>query len=318
MKDKYSIGIGLNLFDARVILLRGDGKVVAQAEKKREKVSANETIKILLELFESVLPKAKKYKDKLLGAGLALGGIVNSKKGVVFWPQEEQGAYAYVSLPLKEYLEKKFGFPIVLENDANACVLAEYLNNFPKNKNILYMFSGVGCGMIVDGKLYKGKEGSAGELFLNSQKKSVMSSRLGDFSFLKQWPIDLGMVKRAKELISLGRDTSLIRRVSSTGELSLKDIFDEAKKKDKGAREVIKEGGFCLGVKISFLVNLLSPEVIIIGGGLEEAGEVFLEECINTVKKFSLSDIRKNTKICLSQLGKRATSLGAALNVFHG
>lgn len=317
MENKYSIGIGLNILDARVILLRDDGKIIAQAEQKRGRITANETIEILLKLFESVLPKAKKYEKNLAGVGLALGGIVNSKKGVVFWPQGEDGSYAYISVPLKEYLEKKFGLPVIIENDANACVLAEYIINFSKNKNIIYMFSGVGCGMIIDGKLYRGKEGTAGELFLSSGKDSIMSSHLGDFSFFKQWPVDLGMVKRAKELISLGRETSLLKRISPTGSLCLKDIFDELKNKDTVAREVIEENGFCLGVKTAFLINLLSPEVIVIGGGLEEGGEILLDSCINAVKKFSFTDIRKNCKIYLSELGKKATSLGAAFSVFN-
>jgi glucokinase len=170
------------------------------------------------------------------------------------------------------------------------------------------MFSGVGCGIVMDGVLYRGKDGGAGELFLNA--KEIMSSSLGDFSFLRQWPADLGIVKRAKELISLGSDTSLIKRITSTGELYLREIFEEAKRKDKLAREVIKEAAFCLGAKIAFLVNLLNPEIVVIGGGLEEAGEFFLEECIDSIKTFAFNEMRRNLKVVFSKLGKEATSLG--------
>ena len=176
------------------------------------------------------------------------------------------------------------------------------------------MFSGVGCGIIADGKLYTGKDGGAGELFLNFAK--VMSSRLGDFSFLKQWSADLDIVKRAKELISLGRDSSLVKKISPTGELSLKNIFEEAKKRDKVAKEVVKEAAFSLGVKIAFLVNLLNPDVVIIGGGLENAGEFLLEESINSIKRFAFNEMKKNCKISLSGLGADATAHGAAMLVF--
>lgn len=314
MEKKYSIGIGLNLFDARAVLLTKEGKVVSEIEKTRSNISANETIEVLLELFEGIITKAKKYKDDIEGVGLALGGIVNSKKGTVYWPQKQYTSYTYISIPLKDYLEKKFGFPVMLENDANACVLAEHLVNFSEHKNIIYMFSGVGCGIVADGALYRGKDGAAGELFLNA--KEVMSSHLGDFSFLRQWPADLGIVKRAKELISLGKDTSLIKKITSTGELYLRDIFEEAKKRDKLAREIIKEAAFSLGVKIAFLVNLLNPEVVVIGGGLEEAGEYFLEECTDSVRIFVFNEMRKNLKVVFSKLGKEATSLGAGLIIF--
>ncbi|UCG35153.1 MAG: ROK family protein [Candidatus Omnitrophota bacterium] len=315
MKNKYTIGIGLNLFDARAVLLRQDGKIMAEIERKRGKISVNEVIEDLLKLFEAILSKTKKYKESISGVGVALGGIINSKKGEVYWPQQSGTSYVYTSLPLKDYLQKKFGFPVVLENDANACVWAEHLTNYPKNKNIVYMFSGVGAGIIANGTLYRGKNGKAGELFLNPRK--AMSTSLGDFSFLGQWPADLRMVERAKSLISMGEESSLIKRITSTGELVLEAIFEEAKKKDRVARQIIREAAFSLGVKIAFIVNFINPELIIIGGGMEDAGELMLEECSNAVKNFCMSEMRKNLKICLSKLGKQGTSVGAALLSFR-
>ncbi|MCF7907951.1 MAG: ROK family protein [Candidatus Omnitrophica bacterium] len=311
MSKKYSLGIGLNLFDARAVLLNDEGKVLAKVIKNRSTVNANETLATLLELFEGILAKSKRYKSSIEGVGLALGGIVNSKKGIVYWPQPPD---SYVAVPLGDYLRKKFGLSVYIENDANACAWAEYQANFSKYKNIVYLFSGVGCGVIANGNIYKGRDGAAGELFLNP--KAVMSSYLGDFSFLKAWPADLDIVKRAKTAISLGQETSLVKKISSSGELFLESIFEEANKKDKLARDLIKEAARTLGVKAAFLINLLNPEAVVIGGGLESAGEFFLEECINSVKKFSFNEMRKGCKITLSCLGNDATSLGAAMLVF--
>jgi glucokinase len=173
------------------------------------------------------------------------------------------------------------------------------------------MFSGVGCGIVAAGKVYRGKDGKAGELFLKT--KPVMSSTMGDFSFFQQWPVDLNMGKRAKEFISMGHESTLLKKITSTGELALSDIFAEAQKKDNISRQVLKEGAFALGVKIAFLANLLNPEVVVIGGGMEKAGEYFLQECEATVKSFSFSEIGKDARIVLSGLSKTATSLGAAI-----
>ena len=311
MSTRYSIGIGLNLFDARAVLIKEDGTVVTEIEKKRGAVNANEVIEDLLDLFSSILAKTKKYHDKIECVGIALGGIVNRKKGEVYFPQQNGSSYVYVSLPLKKFLEKKFKFPVTLENDANACAFAEHSQFYQKQKNLVYMFSGVGAGIIVDKELYRGKDGRAGELFLTPTK--AMSTSLGEFSFLKQWPADLGMVARAKAYISRGKGTNLVKKISSIGDLSLADIFAQAKKKDKVAREVISEAAFSLGVKIAFIVNLLNPDSVIIGGGLEDAGELFLDDCVAAVKNFSMSEMRRNVTIALSQLGKNATSAGAAL-----
>jgi len=315
MDHKYSIGIGLNLFDARAILLRDDGKQITQIEKERKDITANETIKVLLELVEDILNSSKKYRERIVGIGLALGGIIDGKKGIVYWPQRQDSSYVYISIPLKKYLEEKFKLPVLLENDANACVWAEHIRNFPKYKNIIYMFSGVGCGILIEGSLYRGRNGAAGELFVYPHR--IMRSLLGDFSFLAHWPLDLEVTKRAKELIALGKNTSLIKRITPTGDLSIKDIFNEAKDRDRLSRDILKEAAFSLGVKISFLINLINPEAVIIGGGFEEAGDLFLEEIHSVIKKFSFSEMRRNLKITSSKLGREATSLGVSYLVFE-
>jgi len=315
MEQKYSIGIGLNLFDAKAICLRDDGKVMVSVDKQRKGVGANETIEVLLELFKDILNKSKKYKKQIQGVGVALGGVVNNKKGVVYWPQQQETSCTYIALPLKAYLEENFGFPVILANDSNASAWAEYTTHFSRYKDLIYMFSGVGCGLILNGSLYKGNDGGAGELFLNN--KAATDSHLGGFSFLSQWPIDLGMVSLAKEQISLGQNTSLVKKITSTGDLALSDIFKESKKNDKVSKEVIEKGASALGVKISYLVNLLNPKVVIIGGGLEEAGTLFLDTCSNVIKKVAFSEMKKNLKISFSKLGRDATSQGVALLVFQ-
>jgi len=315
MSDKkYAIGIGLNLFDARAVLLRDDGKVISRIEKKRTSVNANETITTLLSLFEEIMAKAKNYRSHIVGAGVALGGVVDRKKGMVYWPQKQDSSYVYISVPLKKYLEEKFDLKVSLENDSNASAWAEYQLNHSQCKNLIYMFSGVGCGLVLNGDLYTGKDGGAGELFVNPSK--VMTSNLGDFDFLSQWPQDLGMIKRAKEMISLGKQTSLLKKIDSTGELSLDKIFKEAAKKDKVSREVLKEGAFTLGVKVSFLINLINPDAVIIGGGFEEGSDFFLEEVVKATKQFSFSALRKNMKTYLSTLGRDAPALGSAHLIF--
>ncbi len=310
MDRRYVIGIGFNLFDARALVLRDDGKIMARVERKRKFVGANETINVLLSLFESTLKKVKRHKDKIIGVGLALGGIVNKKKGEVYWPQRQNDSYIYISVPFKKYLEEKFKLPVFIENDANACAWAEYSLQYPNCKNLIYLYSGIGCGIVINGIIHRGKDGGAGELFLNPRK--FMYSYLGNFSFFSQWPQDLGILKRIKELIALGKATSLIKRLDSIGNLNLEDIFNDAKNKDGVSRQVIREAGYNLGVKVSFLINLLNPEVIVIGGGFEEAGDFFLKEIIRATRDYAFSFFRKNLKITLSTLGRDAASLGVA------
>ncbi|MBN2483226.1 MAG: ROK family protein [Candidatus Omnitrophica bacterium] len=312
--ERYAIGVGLNLFDAQAILMREDGKEITSIERRRKSVDANETLNILLSLFDDILTKSARYKGKIVGAGVALGGIVDQKKGAVYWPQKQEASYVRISIPFKKYLEEKLNLPISMVNDTNACAWAEYIVNYHKYKHLLYMFSGSGCGFILNEKLYTGHDGGAGELQVTPHRD--MASIQGDFGFLAPWDQDMGIIRRLKNLISTGRRTSLIKRINAIGELSLEDVFQESKK-DKLAKEVLAEAAYALGVKISFLINLLNPEVVIIGGGFEEAGDHFLEEVNKTTKKFSFSLLRRNVKMYYSTLGRKASAIGAAYRVFE-
>ncbi len=313
VNERYAIGVGLNLFDAKAILLREDGKEVSSVERKRKSVDANETLNVLLSLFDDILTKSSKYKGKIVGAGVALGGIVDQKKGSVYWPQKQETSYVRISIPFKKYLEEKLNLPIAMVNDTNACAWAEYVANYKKYENLLYMFAGSGCGFILNGRLYTGHDGGAGELLVTPHRD--MTSIQGDFGFLAPWDHDMGITRRLKNLISVGRKTALIKKIDSVGQLSLEEVFKEAKK-DKLAKEVLTEAAYALGVKVSFLINLLNPEVVIIGGGFEEAGDSFLDEVVKTTKKFSFSLLRRNVKIHFSTLGRKASAVGAAYRVF--
>lgn len=308
---KYFIGVGINLFDARAILLDENNKIITHIQENRSQEGINEILKLILELCEKIIKKVKRYKNDIAAVGIAAGGIVNHHKGVVYWPIRKSLYYSYVSIPLKDYVEKKFSLPVSLENDANAAVYAEYKINFPKKENIVYMFSGVGCGLILNSEIYRGRDGAAGELFINPQEP--MRSLLGDASFLRQWQYDLGITSYIKEEISSGKSSLLLKKISSLGEIKLYDIFSAANRNDKLALVAVRKAAFTLGVKISFLVNLLNPEVVIIGGGLEEAGDIFLNECLKAVNKFSFNEMAKKLLLVRSILGKEAVAIGAAL-----
>lgn len=307
---KYAIGISLNLLGAKSVLLREDGKVVSESYRRRKDPTVNNGIELLIEVVEDAVRRGEKYRKDILGVGFALGGIVDQKKGIVYWPQPQDSYYAYISVPVKKYFQERISYPIILENDANASAYAEYILNYSDKKYLIYMFSGVGCGIIINGALYHGKCGAAGELFLNHHKINMTS--LGGFSFLHQWPITLGIEKLAKEKIAKGEETVLIKKITSTGELASDDIIKEAYNRDKVAAQILKEVGFSLGIKIAFLINLLNPEVVVIGGGLEKWGELFLEEVHKGVKKFSFYEAKRGITLALSSLGEKAASLGVA------
>ncbi|HEC69048.1 MAG TPA: ROK family transcriptional regulator [Candidatus Omnitrophica bacterium] len=299
----YSLGIGINLFNSMGLITDLEGKVLYKYKQEKSLTSPDQILEGVISITEELLNCSSRIKTKIKGIGLGIGGIVDKKGGLIRWPQRQDHElfYSYISVPIKKYLEERFSLPVFIENDANLACFAEYwLCLEPEIKNLLYMFSGVGVGMMINGELYTGQDGCAGEIFINLLEKD--SSYLGDYSFFRQWKADLELVERTRRI--LGEEAN--NKINN-----LEDAFFWAKK-DKRVKSLVRESARALGIKVALLVNLLNPQVVIIGGGLEKGGFDFIEEVYSQVKKYAFDAMTKNLKIIPSSLGDEAVSLGAA------
>ena len=203
-------------------------------------------------------------------------------------------------------MEREFDLPCLIENDAtSACFGEHWLGLAQSSKNIIYMFSGVGCGIMINGEIYRGSRGYAGELSVyNYKEQDAFSCELGKSCFLKRWEMDLNIVEEAREMYAAQN--------RNIGDLDLKAFFNLVRSKDKVAEEVLDKAAKRLGIKIASLVNLLNPEMVVIGGGLEEAGDDFLKQVNATVKDWAFRESTEGLSIVYSQLRENSVALGAA------
>lgn len=316
------IGVGVNLLNIVGVLMDLKGRVITRSSLERKNIGVKDIVKCIIEVIKGVLNKAKFSDSKIRGIGIGIAGIVDKKDGSIRWPEKIGGSYNYVSIyvPLKNIIEKEFGFPVLVENDATtACFGERWLDLEPGITNLIYMFSGVGCGIIINGEIYTGATGSAGEVSIyNPKEKTPFSCEIGSPCFLKRWDADFGMVEETQLKISKNADslTSGKRILEIAGnnvkDISLKHIFQAARENDTLAAGLLDNSAKKLGIKIAYLVNLLNPETVIIGGGLEEAGEAFLNTVRSTVNEWAFEEMASSVKICYSSLGENAVSLGAA------
>ncbi len=301
----YTIGIGINLFDSMGVIIDLDGRIIYKCKRKGTTRMPNDIVETVVSLIEELLNVSDDIKKKIKGIGIGLGGIVDANKGIIRWPQKDDGdlCYSYISMPMKSFLEEKFKLPVFIGNDANLACFAEYwLSLNSESKNVLYMFSGVGCGIMIDGELYSGQDGCAGELFINLYPKEGISY-LGNYSFFGQWPHDLNLIKRTQDALSKQNKKDNVE--------SLEDVFFKAKN-NLQIKKITQDAAAGLGIKVSLLVNLLNPQVVIIGGGLEKGGFSFVEDVYQSVKKHAFEEMTNNLKVVPSSLGERAVALGAA------
>ncbi|MFA5410951.1 MAG: ROK family protein [Candidatus Omnitrophota bacterium] len=305
-KGGYIIGAGLNLTNMVGLLLDLKGNIVVKTQAEQPDLSVTGIAERLLDIIRQVIRRSKDYTSNIKGIGVGIAGIVNKKEGSIRWPEKEPNATNYVSVnvPLKDLLEREFGLPVLVENDATCACFGEYwLQLEPSLQNILFMFSGVGCGIIINGEIYTGALGCAGEPSIHNYKEDqLFNCSLGNPCFLKRWDTDLGIVQDFIAKTGLG----------SSNKVDLKSVFMAAKAKDEAARAVLNTAAKRLGIKIAYLVDLFNPQVVVIGGGLEEAGEEFLQKVTLAVKEWAFREATEDLKVIYSQLRENAVALGAA------
>ena len=250
-------------------------------------------------------------REKLLGVGVCIAGRVNPNTGrsyKYFTSQEES---------LREIMERRFGHPVLIENDTRARCYAEYMKGCSgKEKNIIYLnlARGVAIGIITDGKLYYGKSGFAGEFghtpFFDNEiicdcgKKGCLETEVSGIA------IENKMIKQ----INQGRTTILLEKYQQQQKIHINDIINAAKNDDNLSIELIEEVGEKIGKSIAFLINIFNPEQVIIGGNLANAGDYLMLPLKSAVNKYSLRLVYNDTIFRTTKLDDTNTgSLGAAL-----
>ncbi len=303
-KAGYAIGIGVNLFNTTGVVMDLSGNVLFKISKDKQGVGVRGVVDSILSIVRELCGQAESLRSKIKGVGIGIGGIVDVYREKVRWPQRVGETYHYVdvTVPLKDIIEREFNLPVMLDNDATlACFGEQWLTLESDVKDLVYMFAGVGCGLMLNNEIYRGASGCAGEVAIHSDKKEAPY-------FLDRWEMDLDIrenfLKAVKEQAGVN--------IEKTQEYTLGAIFELAKSGQQPAVDVIREAGRRLGVRTAYLVNLLNPQMVIIGGGIEHAGMSLIEEIKEVVSEWCFQESSQAVKIVASRLGDDAVALGAA------
>jgi len=311
-KAGYIVGVGLNMLSMVGILV--DLEINVLKEMKRERIPENSeaVIEKMVDLAEDIINQSEIDKSKIAGVGVGVPGIIDERGRTIRWPQSLGDKDISICLSIKDTFEKRLNIPSIVENDANAAVLGEkWLGLDREVRHMIYMFSGVGVGILVNGEIYRGATGAAGELGIASSKLSReeacrIASQLG------RWEMDLGMVRALRDRIEKGEKSVCRDFVNGDVQrIGFKELVRGVKEKDALATRLVGEGGVSLGKKVAFLTNLLNPEIVVIGGGVEDCGAPFLEALKNTVKEWAVEEASSRVSIIPSAFGENAVALGA-------
>lgn len=316
-KGGYVVGVGLNLLNMVGVLIDLKGNIIFKTQVERLGVSVEEVVECLLDIIRQIIRRSKGYQ--IQGVGVGIAGIIDKNEGSVSWPERigpNLTNYTSVNIRFKDLIEKEFGLPAIIENDATAACFGEHwLQLEPNFKNIIFMFSGVGVGLIINGQSYTGSQGCAGEPSIhNYNEDKLFNCALGNPCFLKRWETDLGIVediksRLIKDKLAAAKFLELTSR--NVENIDFKSVLAAARAKYDVAGAVLSMAAKRLGIKIAYLTNLFNPQIVVIGGGLEEAGEEFLNKVTATVKEWAFREVTEDLKVVYSQLRENAVALGA-------
>jgi len=245
----------------------------------------------------------------LLAIGVGVPGPIMSEAGMVVAPPIMPGWDRY---PIRTTLEKRWNCPVSLNNDAELGAVGEWAYGAARSAaNLAYIKvgTGVGAGLLLDGHIYRGATGSAGEIGHLTIDPNGTLCTCGNRGCLETFASGTAIARLAREAVAKNQPTQLAQ--IKQDQITAKNVADAARRGDLTAQQIIAEAGAQLGVALAGLVNLINPNMVVVGGGVAQIGDLFLEPVRREVKRRSLPGSVNTMQITTALLGRRSIGMGA-------
>lgn len=306
---KYSIGIHINKYATRVAVLNLRGEIRAVEEISMEKDFSNQNafVETLTSCVEKLILQERMKKEDILGIGIGAPGPVDSENGVILTPPNIP-MLSY--LPLKEVLERKTGFPVYLHKDTNAIAFGEYWYGEGKPyEDMVYIDvdMGIGSGLIIDGKLIIGANGIAGEFGHIVIDFNGPVCNCGNRGCLEAMSSGIAILKELAGQLEKEPGHPLYAKRNS---LVIEDIFRMTEQNDLLTISILNQSASYMGIAVSNLINIMDPQVIIMGGIISRKYPRYFEIVKSVAESRKVKGAREN-KFRLSGLKENAGVIGA-------
>jgi len=312
--DKKLIGVDLGGTTIKFAILTDKGEIQQKWSIETNILSDGQLI--IPDIIDSINHHIDMYDmsvDQFDGIGLGSPGTINHEKGTI------KGAFnlnwTNEVYPVRD-IEKGTGLPVVIENDANVAALGERWQGAGNNADdvvFVTLGTGVGGGIIANGKLIQGQNGAAGEIGHVTVDPNGFMCTCGKKGCLETIASATGIVRVARDRASEYAGSSELKAMLDDGQdISAKDVFDLAKKDDDLAMMVVDYVCDSLGFVLGNIANTLNPKFVVIGGGVSAAGDFLLNKVDKAMRKNEFATIKDSTELRLASLGNGAGVIGAA------
>ena len=307
----YYVGIDLGGTNTKIGLLDEDGNILFSTIVKTESEQGFEkTIERLSNILKIQVSNLNISFNDVAGVGLGVPGPVANGRIVKFWANFPWP----VNVDLAAEFEKHLGVPVKVDNDVNVITLGEMWKGGGRGyKNVLGLAigTGIGGGVVVNGKLVSGKNGAGGEVGHIKVERDGKLCGCGQEGCWEAYASATGLVREAKSRLTVNKNNLLYERTKDR-EVEAKDIFDAARDGDEFSLNLVDYEAEFIALGIGNLLNVLDTDVVVVGGGIALAGAILFDKINEKLRKYAMLSTLEGLKIVQAELGNDAGIYGAA------
>ncbi|MBN3039407.1 MAG: ROK family protein [Candidatus Omnitrophica bacterium] len=303
----YIIGIDIGGTKTSISLGSSQGKILAK------EVFATGSLKTTLSQAKGVIRAFLSRYDKGLkrtkGIGISCAGPLDLKKGILYNPPNMP---TWRNVPLKKIFAQSFNLPVALDNDANAAALAEKLFGAGKKVDNLFYYTvstGIGGGLILNGEIYHGASFDAGEIGHTVIMPGGPKCGCGKRGCLEALASGTAIARMARE--KAAKNSPILRLAGKRKDIDAGHVACAAEAGDRLAREIYARAAFYLAISVTNVIQVLNPEMIVIGGGVSKTGPLLFKPLIKSVRAFAWKRPYRSCKILPAKLKDKVGDLGA-------
>ncbi|MEN9443174.1 MAG: hypothetical protein RIS47_64 [Bacteroidota bacterium] len=313
--SKYVIGIEIARFDTSIAIFNINNELIAPISEFPIILTEEDTlIEKVKNALENVIEQVSIDPKKIVAIGIDMPGMIDSARGINY-----SHLYNETETLLLRF-ERALGKPCFIENDARVAAMGEYrfgLAQKRKNVMCLKVSWGVGLGMILDGKVYQGSTGFAGEFGHTQMIQEGELCTCGKRGCLETISSARALTKFAREGLGQGKVSILSDTLESIDKVTAKSVMAAAHNGDEFSIHILSKVGRELGRGLATLIHLMNPELIIVGGTLAEAAQYITAPIQASINKYCIPNISRETEIVISDLRHLAGVMGAAALVWE-
>ncbi|MEW5705363.1 MAG: ROK family protein [Actinomycetota bacterium] len=292
-----------------------DGHVLSSLKSPTPSGKADDVMAVVYSVIDRLI-SARADDTEDVGIGIAVAGTIDWRQGVVI----QSPNLPFSNLRIRSMVESKYGLPVFVDNDGNLAALGEKQFGAARDaKHIigLTIGTGIGAGIIIDGCLYRGTTGSAAEIGHMVIDANGPRCTCRSYGCFEEMASGRALLRVIREKVMEYREGYLIKLAEGKIEdITGPMITEAAQKGDEAALAAFNEVGYWLGIGINNILNIFNPELVVVGGGMADAGELILQPARRVVADRTLHPNKDVAEIVLSELGNQAGVLGAAALVF--